>query len=107
MDCQVFYNGQLYLLRYVLIPIIIIDSLAAFAHLVTIFEKQDILEVLLIDQVGNFFEDGAQCVHHDKESQGRLDEVFADIKFTALYFDIDLPVAEILQLFECARNFQS
>ena len=51
--------------------------------------------MLLKNQVGDFFKNRAQCVHHDKESQGRLDKVFAYIKFTALYFDIELPVAKI------------
>lgn len=90
------YDLQLYFLGDVEVTIVVIASLIAVPRLRTDLEKHHLLEVLLVNQRGDFFEDTRERIHHDEESGGALNESLTDVEYTILNLDIKLPVADIL-----------
>jgi len=70
------------------------------------FEKHDILEVLLVYQVGYFLKNWCQCIHHNEETQCWLDESLANVEFAALNLYAQLPMTEVFEQLEASGYVQ-
>ena len=94
-DLEALHYGELDFLGDVYVAVVVVDSFVALPLLEATFEKHDVLEVLLVYQVGDLLENGGQGIHHYEETQQRLNEALADVEFAALNLDVDLPIAKV------------